>query len=126
MNHRYLSGFYPSMPALSLHLGYPDEALSLGPVVAIVDTGADGTLVPQSLLDQLGAPIVDSKRIRSHWGEWRQVSMYSVDMRIDELRLPAIEVVGDEHGSEIILGRNVLNRLMLLLDGPRHEVQVVV
>ncbi len=124
MNHRYLDGFYPSMPALSLRLGYPDEALSFGPVVAIVDTGADGSLVPQSLLDQLGAPIVDSKRIRSHWGEWRQVLMFSVDISIDDLRLPSIEVVGDEQGSEIVLGRNVLNRLSLLLDGPRQEVQV--
>jgi predicted aspartyl protease len=93
-------------------------------VVAIVDTGSDGSLVPQSLLDQLGAPIVDSKRIRSHWGDWRQVLMFSVDIGIDDLRLPSIEVVGDEQGSEIILGRNVLNRLRLLLDGPRQEVQV--
>lgn len=51
--------------------------------------------------------------------------MFAVDMGINDLRLPAIEVVGDELGSEIIVGRNVLNRLRLLLDGPRREVQVV-
>ncbi|MFZ2362691.1 MAG: retroviral-like aspartic protease family protein [Anaerolineae bacterium] len=125
MSHRYLDDFYPAMPALVLRLGYPGEGMAVGPITALVDTGADGTLIPQPLLDEIGAPLVDSKRIRSHWGEWRQVLVFAVDMGINDLRLPAIEVVGDELGSEIIVGRNVLNRLRLLLDGPRREVQVV-
>jgi hypothetical protein len=75
-------------------------------------------------LDEIGAPLVDSKRIRSHWGEWRQVLVFAVDVAIDDLRLPAIEVVGDEVGSEIILGRNALNRLSLLINGPRQEIRV--
>ena len=124
MNHRYLDDFYPAMPALVLHLGYPGERLAVGPITALVDTGADGTLIPQPLLDEIGAPLVDSKRIRSHWGEWRQVLVFAVDVAIDDLRLPAIEVVGDEVGSEIILGRNALNRLSLLLNGPRQEIRV--
>jgi predicted aspartyl protease len=98
--------------------------LTVGPLSGLVDTGADGTIVPQSFLDEIGAPLVDSKRIRSHWGEWRQVLMFSVDMGIDGLHFPAIEVVGDEVGSDIILGRNVLNRLSLVLNGPRREVLV--
>lgn len=124
MSHRYLDDFNPAMPALVLRLGYPAEGLVVGPVTALVDTGADGTLIPQQLIDEIGAPLVDSKRIRSHWGEWRQVLVYALDVAIDDLRLPAIEVVGDDMGSEVILGRNVLNRLRLLLDGPRHEVQI--
>ncbi len=44
--------------------------------------------------------------------------MFTVDIGIDQLCLPAVEVVGDERGNEIILGRNVLNKLRLLLDGP--------
>ena len=80
MDYRYLDSFFPSMPALVLRFGYPDEALTTEPVSAIIDTGADGSLVPQVLLDQIGAPIVDSKRIRSHWGEWRQVLVFAVDI----------------------------------------------
>ena len=44
--------------------------------------------------------------------------VFAVDVSIGSLRLPAIEVVGDERGNEIVLGRNVLNKLRLLLDGP--------
>jgi predicted aspartyl protease len=124
MKHRYLDEFVPPAPALVLRLGYPDGGLTVGSLSGLVDTGADGTIVPQSFLDEIGAPLVDSKRIRSHWGEWRQVLMFSVDMGIDGLHFPAIEVVGDEVGSDIILGRNVLNRLSLVLNGPRREVLV--
>jgi predicted aspartyl protease len=125
MDYRYLDSFFPPMPALVIRFGYPDEALITEPVPAIIDTGADGSLVPQVLLDQIGAPIVDSKRIRSHWGEWRQVLVFAVDIGIEDFRLAAVEVVGDDQGSEVILGRNVLNRLRLLLDGPREELRIM-
>jgi hypothetical protein len=42
-----------------------------------------------------------------------------------QYRFAAIQVVGDEVGDEIILGRNVLNRLRLLLDGPAAMLEVL-
>jgi len=35
-------------------------------------------------------------------------------------------VVGDEQGQEILLGRNVLNKLIVLLDGPGRQADVLV
>ena len=121
----YLDTYYPEIPVLGVCLGYPAEELSLGPFIAIVDTGADGTLIPQDLLDQIATPMVDTIRIRSHWGEWRRVMVFTVDMEFENLRLPAVDVIGDETGTDIILGRNVLNRLKLLLDGPGHYTQIL-
>lgn len=37
---------------------------------------------------------------------------------IGEFTLSGIYAVGDELGDETVVGRNVLNRLRLLLDGP--------
>ncbi len=125
MSHPYLDTYDPPMPVLEIQLGYPEETLTLGPLTAIVDTGADGTLVPQSLVDEIGAPFVDDVRIRSHWGEWCNTQMFTVDVGIGELRLAAVEVVGDDQDTEIILGRNILNRLRLLLDGPAGQVEVL-
>ena len=123
MSYPYLDTHYPPIPALEIRMGYPGGTLDLGPLMAIVDTGADGTLVPQWLIDEIEAPFIDDVRIRSHWGEWRNVQLFTVDLGIGKLRLPAVEVVGDEQGEEIILGRNVLNRLKLLLDGPAGQVE---
>jgi predicted aspartyl protease len=125
MNHSYLESYYPPIPALTITLGYPEESLSLGPFTAIIDTGADGTMIPQTLLDALGAPFVDDVRIRSHWGEWRTLQLFTVDIGVNGLRLPAIEVIGDEQGNELILGRNFLNKLNLLLKGPLGQVELL-
>lgn len=125
MSYAYLDTYYPPVPTLEITLGYPEESLKLGPLTAIIDTGADGTLVPQALIDQLGAPFVDDIRIRSHWGEWRNIQIFTLDIGIGSLRLPAIEVLGDESGEEIILGRNLLNKLHLLLNGPKNQVEML-
>ncbi len=124
MNYPYLTDCYPPIPVLEIQLGYPTEALALGPLVAIVDTGADGTLIPQTLLDDIGAPLIDEVRMRSQWGEPRRAQMFAVDVGIGDLRLPGVEVVGDEMSGEIILGRNILNRLKLLLDGPHERTEI--
>ena len=124
MSHQYLHTYYPAMPAFEVRLGYPGQSLGSEPLLAIVDTGADGTLVPQSLLDEIGAPFTDEARLRSHWGEWRNVSLFTVDLGIEDFRLPGVEVVGDDQEQEIVLGRNVLNRLKLLLDGPAGRIEV--
>ncbi len=71
MNYSYLNTYDPPMLALKIQLGYPGEKLTLGPLAAIVDTGADGTLIPQSLLDEIEAPLIDNVRVRSPWGKWR-------------------------------------------------------
>jgi hypothetical protein len=62
--------------------------------------------------------------IRSHWGEWRAAQLFTVDIELGSLRLPCVFVVGDEQGTEIVLGRNVLNKLRVLLDGPAGETDI--
>ena len=48
-----------------------------------------------------------------------------VDLQITpNVTLPGIYVVGDDEGNEIILGRNVLNKLYLILDGLKQTTQV--
>jgi hypothetical protein len=39
--------------------------------------------------------------------------------------LPGVEVVADDLAADVLLGRNVLNRLILLLDGPDGMTDVL-
>jgi hypothetical protein len=48
-----------------------------------------------------------------------------VDVHIGELLLPGIEVVGDEASNQIVLGRDVLNQLRVVLDGPNETTEVL-
>jgi hypothetical protein len=91
---------------------------------AIMDTGADATIVPTRLLRHIGARRVFETGLRSQWGERRSVYLYLVDLEINGVTLPGIYVVGDEVGDEVVLGRNALNKLVVTLDGPRKAARV--
>jgi len=107
----------PALPICGVVL----TAISTGrrvKLIATIDTGADGTIIPVRYLQEIGARRAFETGLRSQWGERRTVFLYLVDMQIDELALPGVYVVGDELGEEAVLGRNVLNQLRLLLDGP--------
>jgi len=93
-------------------------------VQALLDTGSDGCLVPIAYLEQILAPPMADTHIRSHWGEWRAAQLFAVDIELGSLRLPDVFVVGDEQGTEIVLGRNLLNKLRVLLDGPAGQTDI--
>ena len=115
----YSHEFYPPAPIFQVWLAFPDQSSRIGPLAALVDTGADGTFVPTDYLEQLQVPVDYMTNVRAHVGQGRyQVSVHIVDIVLsDTLRLPDIEVVSDDWGNQIILGRNVLNKLKIMLDG---------
>jgi hypothetical protein len=73
----------------------------------------------------MGALELDEVRLRSHWGEYTTVITYLVDLTLSIGTLPGIEVVGDAHGDRVLLGRNVLNKLILLIDGPLETTDLL-
>ena len=55
----------------------------------------------------------------------RAVAIYTVDMRIGEIVQPAVMVVSDTTGREVLLGRNLLNRLDLRLNGFQLRTEIM-
>lgn len=124
MNHTifpYEESFYPPFPALPIVIQNSEMGTQTAVSIALLDSGADGTMVPLPYLRDIQAPVLQESRIRSHWGEWRTVSMFLVDIKIGDLTLAGVFVVGDESGNDIVLGRNVLNKIRLELDGPASK-----
>jgi hypothetical protein len=124
MSETYLTSYFPPIPALSIQLAPVEEAPQIGPLLAIVDTGADATIVPVKYLNDMAIPADYPAQLRGPWGASRRVQVYIVDLMLTDIRLPGIEIVGDEIANEVIIGRNVLNRLVLLLDGPSQQTDV--
>ncbi len=125
MNTPYDSNYFPPAPVLEIALAYPDEAPLVGPISALVDTGAGGTFIPMAYLKELGVAGDYQTFVYPVFGPAREVYIYTVDLIIGSDRLPAIEVIGDDEGTEFILGRNVLNRLVLCFDGPHAEIKIL-
>lgn len=124
MNFTYSIDYVPPAPIMDIQLGVSEGAFTIGPLSVIVDTGADATIVPTRYIEQLDIPADDQKYLRGQWGERRIVDIYWVDIGIENLRLPLMETVADDLGNEVILGRNILNKLILLLNGPKNMLEV--
>jgi predicted aspartyl protease len=125
MKQSYNQDYFPPIPVLQVRFSTPEWDLRTETLEAVVDTGADGTLVPVKYLQQIEASIEGRSGLRSQWGERRVVNLYLVDIEIEGLTLPGMWVVGDGVSDEIVLGRNVLNHLQLLLDGLANTTEVL-
>ena len=90
----------------------------------MVDSGADGTIIPINYLNQIQAPSTDEMFVRSQWGERHRVLLYLIDIQIGGMTLYGCEVAGDKRSNEIVLGRDVLNQLRILHDGPAEAVEI--
>jgi hypothetical protein len=119
----YDQAYDPAAPACQISLDVPTAGRRIS-VDAIIGTGADATIVPVRYLRQIAARRSFEATMRSQWGERRRVYLYLVDLQLETLTLPGIYVVGDDRGDEVVLGRDVLNRLRVTLDGPRQQTQV--
>lgn len=124
MKYHYSSAYQPPAPVVEIAIASPAEGLRVGLLPAFVDSGADGTIVPSRYLDEINAPVTVEMSIRSQWGERRRVLLYLVDVQIGDITLPGAQVVGDQMADEVILGRDVLNKLRVLLDGPARTIEI--
>ncbi|MEI2612347.1 MAG: aspartyl protease family protein [Candidatus Promineifilaceae bacterium] len=123
MSTPYNRSFRPSFPTLMIYLRNGDTIK--GPFLALLDTGADVTFVPLALLEDIEALEAFSGRVRSHFGESRPVQLYVVAFQVENLALASSYVVADEDGDDIILGRDVLNKLPLFLDGASQQTNLL-
>ena len=123
----YSQEYTPAAPVIPVRLAVMEEGRSIGPYTALADTGADGTFVPTRLLEELGTVPIYSTTVRSYLGEKvHRAEIHLVDLILfGNVRLPGIEVVSDDWGEgQIVVGRNVLNKLTIHLNGPNQEIRV--
>jgi predicted aspartyl protease len=115
----------PAFPSVRIILRNDRAELNTREIEALLDTGSDASLVPIDYLEKIHAAALTDIRIRSHWGEWRTAQLFVVDLQIANEQLPGIFVVGDELGDRVLLGRNVINRLRLRLDGVKLFTEII-
>lgn len=120
----YDETYHPAMPMVEITLFSPDTGLSVGPIKAMVDSGSDGTSVPESFLDEIGELSIGTVLMSGIWGERKRVNRYLVTAEIGPHRLYGIHVVGVPDSVGFIVGRNILNHLAITLNGVAHTVEI--
>lgn len=116
----------PPMPVLDIAISRPRAREFSDPVEATIDTGADGTLLPIDLLEQIGAPHIDRAYLRGITGDRQRVDMYLVTVQVATVTVRGVRAAALPSGATPILGRDVLNQLHIALVGTAGVVEVLI
>ncbi len=123
LDYPYDETYYPAMPVLAVTIdGYAGQPLQ--PVTALVDSGADGTMIPIDVLEAASALYEDTVNMRGVFGPSEPIDRYTVGIQLGPFSIHGIHALALPAGEISILGRDVLNHLSVTLNGPAHTTQV--
>lgn len=112
----YDGSYIPSMPVAEIQIGKSNTAPALV-LRAIVDSGADATIIPVRWLKQIRARKSEKAWMSTTTASRRLIDLYAVSLRIGGFEQRALSVVGSLDMEEAILGRDILNHLIVTLNG---------
>ena len=125
LTFEYDPSYEPLMPVATVTLIHPNQSNNLIEVTALVDSGADGTLLPIAILNQINAPLIGDGYMRGVLGTSEPVDICLVQMQIGPHYVGGIRAAGMPDGSEaIIVGRDVLNHFVVTLNGLASMVEI--
>lgn len=126
MYTRYYDNRYnPAAPVVELTVYAAGSSEKGRSVLALVDSGADATLIPLETLNQIDAEYVTTRRMRGVLGKAYKVDIYVVAVEIGQHRVEGIHAIGIERGEEEpIIGRDVLNQLIVTLNGLGEVLEI--
>jgi len=111
--------FSPPAPLAKVMLRNQESSMTLSDVPMLLDSGADITLIPQASVSFLGvaASTNESYELMGFDGSVSQAQVVQLDLIFLRRTFKGrFLVINQEWG---ILGRDVLNHLSVLLDGPQ-------
>ncbi|MFH1951136.1 MAG: hypothetical protein ABIL06_05930 [Pseudomonadota bacterium] len=113
------SRFTPPAPVDRVMLRNPDTGVSLENIPMLLDSGADVTLIPQSALVGLKISLVENRRYEliGFDGNISLSPVARLDLVFCGRTFRGLFILIDQEWG--IIGRNVINAISLLLDGPR-------
>lgn len=115
------SHYDPPAPVANVVLRNPDSGSTVSDVLLLVDTGADVTLLPRAAIEQLGVPTLANKgyELMGFDGSKSFAPVVMVDtIVLNRAFRGQCLLIEEERG---ILGRDILNHVTLLFDGPRQQ-----
>ncbi len=123
---RYLYNRQYDPPALFVHVTVrcPQTGKELIQIPAQLDTAADRTTLPWTVVEALGLAQIDEGLVEGYGGEVASVPIFNAHVTIRQLRIFDINVFGRKGEPYVLMGRDVLNQYRILLDGPQLALEI--
>ena len=123
-SYNYDNNYDPAMPVMTIGLSPSGEDISQQELTALIDSGADGTMLPVDILTAVNARYVGQYKMRGVVGEAITIHRYLIAVHVGEYTIHGIRAVAVPQGREAIVGRDVLNQLTVVLNGLAHIVDI--
>jgi hypothetical protein len=119
----YNGGELPPAPYLDLEIASPVPGSPAVPTRAKLDSGAAMTVIPDAFIDQFNLAPVDVIDLRGFDGRITTRMVYEIDLIIGSRRFALLPVTSTRRRN-VLLGRDVMNQLLITLDG--HQLTTTI
>lgn len=122
----YDSAYDPSAPFVEIEVDGYDERLGRRMITALLDSGADASFFPVPFLNSIGASYKETRWMRGAIGARIEVDLYLVAIRVGTTWIRGLHVIGAPETDDPVIGRDVLNELVVTLNGPAQTTEIQV
>jgi predicted aspartyl protease len=105
----------PPAPIADVVVAHPTSGVSNG-IRGKLDCGADITVIPEDLATQLGITPRGHMWIKGYDGNYSLRPIYYIRLVIEGFDLASVRCVATNR-TNVLIGRNVMNRFVITLDG---------
>ena len=81
-------------------------------------------MLPIDILKHVKARYIETRQMRGATGHTLGVDTYLVTIQVASYTIRGIQAIAMYTGHEVVLGRDVLNQLEIILNGPAHAVEI--
>jgi len=123
MKYKYIRNFDPPAPVVEVSISAPLSKVSTSST-ALVDSGADITVIPERIIAQLKLRRVDSTPVSGFGKRVIQATVYSATLEIEGISESKIYRILGWSEDYALIGRDLLNQLIAVLNGPSQELSL--
>src|SRR5262245_21759990 len=124
IRYGYNTQVSPPAPFVLVTLRNPFTGQESPNVPAQIDPPADRTVLPDALVSALGLEFTGSSLFRGFGGVLTRRPLYGVLLGVHTFPPRLIEVLSHPDEPWVLLGRDVLNEIRALLDGPARALEI--
>ncbi len=115
--YTYSNYYDPPAPVVEVTIQHARATTPPMRVEMLIDSGSDATMLPIHVLRAIKAVYVDTMQMRGVSGGSSLVNRYLVSLQIGSHKIPRVRAVASSQNGDALLGRDVLNHLIVTLNG---------